>query len=132
MLRQGLSVHPEPGPRIKSDQGLVGQDQTTSRGPDLVYTVGRQHGLGPEFWGKNGVDRAQRKSRDDNEQSDCVAIGLRNNTVRLQLKGVEKKTTWRFRSDRSSEKNNLSKIEKTGGQSQRAEGSLAAPCFFNF
>ena len=48
------------------------------------------------------------------------------------VKGVEKKPTWRFRSDRSSEKNNLSKIEKTGGQSQRAEGSLAAPCFFNF
>ena len=30
------------------------------------------------------------------------------------VKGVEKKPTWRFRSDRSSEKNNLSKIEKQG------------------
>ena len=56
------------------------------------------------------------------------------------LKGVDKKTNLAayfpqsvaVSRERSSEKNNLSKIEKTGGH-QRAFGPLAlAPCFFNF
>ena len=55
--------------------------------------------------------------------------------VAIKIKGVDKKPNLAayfpqsvaVSGERSSEKNNLSKIEKTGGQSQRAEG-----CFFNF
>ena len=56
------------------------------------------------------------------------------------IKGVDKKNNLAayfpqsvaVSGERSSEKNNLSKIEKTGGR-QRAFGPLAlAPCFFNF
>ena len=53
-------------------------------------------------------------------------------TYQTNIKGILKTPTFVFRSDRNSKKNNLSKIEKTGSQSQQAEGPLAAPCFSIF
>ena len=66
-----------------------------------------------------------------------IMISVRTSLI---LKGVDKKPTWQRTShsqsllsgEQSSEKKNLSKIEKTGGR-QQAFGPLAlAPCFFNF
>ena len=50
----------------------------------------------------------------------------KNKHLSYQSSNGCKKTNFLFRSDRSSEKNNLSKIEKSGGLSQQAVSLMAA------
>ena len=62
-----------------------------------------------------------------NEIGLSLLLVVTSNELISNIKGVEKKPTWWFPSDRSSKKINLSKIEQTGGH-QRAFEFLKDCC----